>query len=1146
MENNTNYCMACMNERNGNSICNSCGFDNSLHNCAQHMLRPNSILAGKYLVGKTIGEGGFGITYIGRDLALDLKIAIKEFYPNGFVGRDNTLTTNVLAFEGEQGDFFKKNREKFIDEARRLAKFRNLPGIVAVNDFFLENNTAYIVMEYIDGQTFKTYLTNMGGKLYSEQVFEMMQPVMLSLKEVHESGIIHRDISPDNIMISNSGYVKLIDFGAARDYDDNKGKSLSIMLKPGYSPEEQYRSKGKQGPWTDVYSICATMYKCITGITPDESSDRVHDDEVVPPSSLGIKIDSKKEYILMKGMAVKQENRYQSIGELMNELYVNANTHTAINTVEEPAKSEPVYAEEAINVIDNRNNEQSFVAPKEYPKENKSYSQEPPIVNNNYEKPQKKKPIGAIAAIAGILVAVLIIVFAVIPFMNNGGITDNTAIGYYQNSIDSQGYHTVGLKRDGTAVAVGADNFSQTDVSDWDNLVAISAGGSHTVGLKEDGTVVALGDEESGAHEMGDWNDIKDISTGAVHTIGLKEDGTVVTAGNNGHNKNSVEHWEDIIAISAGAIHNVGLKSDGTVVAQGSNSYTELNVSHWEDIIGIDAGWTFTIGLKNDGTVVATGDNTSGQLTVSTWENIAVVSAGENHTVGLKFDGTVVATGSNEDGQADVSSWSDIVAIAAGTRCTIGLKSDGTIVATGLVNQQDVSSWSNIGLRDDNAVVGDESMVSESTTQEEPLELEIGKNQGTMGKGDRYTVALRTDGTVMGVGNNYDNALNVNAWTDIVAIDSNYAYSGYTMGLRADGTVLTTLPANYNEEEFEHLNVSSWNDIVAISTNYEYTLGLKEDGTVVSTGEESGRIVDSWENVVAVGAGHNHVVGLKEDGTVYASHFHGFIVEVEEVMEWTDIVAIAVGSAHTVGLKEDGTVIRAYGNYLNGDMGSTRDWTDIVVIAAGGRNTYGLKSDGTVVGTGDEENYPPEFQAEVEQLSDIVAIETYSAGENSQALLALKSDGTMQVVGTVDDIEDVSGFSNIGRPSSNMVEESVANDIEETDGSPYANLVGVWEGYASFPGEEPFSEISVEVSEYNDDYAEYFLVFLTDNEDGGVDRGMYRGEFIFDEKSGTYTMFPTEWIEQPEGYVSSGFSDVRIEGDKLFASTPYELELEKS
>ena len=208
-----------------------------------------------------------------------------------------------------------------------------------MQDFFEENNTAYIVMEYLDGETLKKHLQKKGTLPWRETV-EMLMPVMRSLERVHQAGLIHRDISPDNIMLVGSR-VKLLDFGAARDVSPEAGKSLSILLKPGYAPEEQYRTRGNQGPWTDIYGLCATIYKCVTGVTPEASIDRLAQDDVKNPSELGVAIDRKAEKIIMKGMAVYAANRYQNIGELLADLSPVLARPSGSGTGEKPAVPQP-------------------------------------------------------------------------------------------------------------------------------------------------------------------------------------------------------------------------------------------------------------------------------------------------------------------------------------------------------------------------------------------------------------------------------------------------------------------------------------------------------------------------------------------------------------------------------------------------------------------------------------------------------------------------------------------------------------------------------------------------------------------------------------------------------------------------------------
>lgn len=319
-----NLCLGCMHELQNKEQMNNCpycGYDLKNAKSSPHQLQPSTILMGKYLIGKVIGEGGFGITYLGFDLSLEIPVAIKEFYPNGFVTREANVSPKISIYAGNNASDIEKWRDNFIKEARSLAKFSNLSGIVKVHEFFNENNTAYIVMEFIDGITVKSYLKQNGGKLPVNQVLGMMEPVIQSLAQVHKTGIIHRDISPDNIMITSNGEMKLLDFGAARDVSGSAEKSLSVMLKPGYAPEEQYRTRGNQGTWSDVYALCATIYKCITGVTPIESMERMRMDGLKRPCELGIVMEPYQEQALMAGLAVYADQRIQNMGSLHDALY---------------------------------------------------------------------------------------------------------------------------------------------------------------------------------------------------------------------------------------------------------------------------------------------------------------------------------------------------------------------------------------------------------------------------------------------------------------------------------------------------------------------------------------------------------------------------------------------------------------------------------------------------------------------------------------------------------------------------------------------------------------------------------------------------------------------------------------------------------
>ena len=312
-------CLKCMELFNAEfEICPHCGHIVGNFDLDSLQLYPGSILHDRYLVGCAIGEGGFGIAYIGWDKILEQKVAIKEYLPSDFSSR-LPGKTEVKIFPGEKELYFRTGMKKVLDEARALAKLSAIPGIVSVKDYFEENNTAYIVMEFIEGITLQEYLKK-HKRLKAEDALELLRPVFKALTYVHEAGLIHRDISTDNIMIDKLNNVKLIDFGAARTIANEQHRSISIVLKHGYAPEEQYRSNGKQGPWTDIYAISAVLYRCITGVLPESANDRLHNDSLKSPTDLGIDINLQIEKVIMKGLSIYSEDRYQTVNDMLEDL----------------------------------------------------------------------------------------------------------------------------------------------------------------------------------------------------------------------------------------------------------------------------------------------------------------------------------------------------------------------------------------------------------------------------------------------------------------------------------------------------------------------------------------------------------------------------------------------------------------------------------------------------------------------------------------------------------------------------------------------------------------------------------------------------------------------------------------------------------
>ena len=307
-----------------------------------YCLRKGTRLIGRYTVEGVLGQGGFGITYLGMDELHKKKVAIKEFFPQGIVTRnieyEDTVTVTLV---GEKENY-DKGKERFLKEAQTMAMFSKDKGIVKALDFFEINNTAYIVMEYLEGVTLKQYLRE-NKRIDAEDLVELLVPLIEALDEIHSQGLIHRDISPDNIMVLPDGRIKLMDFGAARDYTEFGEKSLSIVLKPGYAPPEQYQTHGVQGPWTDIYALCATMYKCITGENPPDAIDRLVDDHLKKISAFGISVSPQIEKAIIKGMSVAAKDRYQNVGDFCEDLYGGYEENSEPEA--EESQAEPVVAE---------------------------------------------------------------------------------------------------------------------------------------------------------------------------------------------------------------------------------------------------------------------------------------------------------------------------------------------------------------------------------------------------------------------------------------------------------------------------------------------------------------------------------------------------------------------------------------------------------------------------------------------------------------------------------------------------------------------------------------------------------------------------------------------------------------------------------
>ena len=1063
-------------------------------------LEVNTVLAGKYLVGPVLGEGGFGITYGGYDLNMETRIAIKEYFPVELVTRDTTRRSTgkgggasggqvsgsastsgggsdrVVSLSGEKSKTYQQGLKKYVDEARNVSQFSGIPGIVSVKDFFYENDTAYIVMEYIEGVSLKEYLKQKGGKVSEEEALAVMRPVLEALEKVHAAGIVHRDISPDNIMLTfteeakaedagvgagpagangpvsgwnagqsgqagrnaqtasgshsspvsmappiygNIAAVRLIDFGAARMTAKNDQKSLTIILKHGYAPEEQYRSHGEQGPWTDVYALCAVFYRMLTGKVPEPAMDRLFSDGLKRPEELGSKVSPAVSEAIMRGLAVKKEDRIRSVRELMDALYAGKKLKKKGKRIQLGKYSisarTAALAAGCVLVLG------AGIAAVGIG-----------LWGRNTFSADGKE--GQEAAVSDITEASAVgqpgtgTDVVVLPEVADGAAASETipASGIGQAPEEAEtltleekayepgeqivwpkaetmiagGYkHLVSLLDDGTVLAAGANDSGQCDVQEWESIAAVYAHDSITAGLRTDGTVVVAG-REALNESVSSWRDVTMLALGINHILGLTQDGRVLSAGTNLNGCCETGDWENIVSVWADDSLSIGVTKEGRVKIAGSLYYgmpeeeqneVKERISSWTEIrqVRIDRGNIY--GIRQDGTVLCDGRiDEWNRSQIETLEGVVSLAVGDGYFVELRADGTVQEAGyCRPEIEMEIEKWSDVAALAGTETSLACLRRDGTI----LVTEPDLGG---------------------NSTMEEILSITDAVQ--AVWQGESLAV-LCEDGKVKNAGYaeywREDNT-EVNDWQYVTMLASN---NSELAGLLEDGSVLRTefdgvsvsrsmleeLGAEKAREVAEKRKemtpnlIAEWKDITEISLGSNHAVGLLEDGSAVAAGfpEKTGEVdyntgltldgscqVDGWTDLKQILALFDETIGLKTNGTLLttaempeewkqysdiesiwgrewtaaAIRSDGTVVYLREgddrygqnnVSGWTDMVQLAVGENHTVGLRSDGTVT-AVGDNFAGQC-DVEDWTNIVSVAAGESGTVGITEDGRVL-----------------------------------------------------------------------------------------------------------------------------------------------------------------------------------------------------
>ena len=680
-----NKCLGCMEDFRGYP-CPKCGYDPQRETGREYALPLQTILAGKYLIGRVLGQGGFGITYIGWDIALERKVAIKEYYPSGQVSR--SPGTKVLTwYTSESAQAARQaGMEMFLKEARKMAKVEDIPGVVKVRELFRENETAYIVMDFVEGETLKARLKRTGPMPWA-QAKAIFRPAIQAMEKVHQAGLIHRDLSPDDIMLLPDGSVKILDLGAAKDLNVNSGASSMQVAKGGFSPFEQYTQRGGFGPWTDVYAMAATIYFTLTGKLPPAAMDWIEEDTIswnlpgldaLPASALSA---------LQKALAVTAKKRTQSMEELEKGLF------------EEVVEPEP--------------------------------------------KPQPKKVSKKIiwAAVAAVAVVLSGIVYGTVlkpasdykkalAMMEAGQYeeaeTAFEALGDYQDSAEkvveaktipvyqqAQALLDAGKYEEAEAAFAALEDYLDSGekaeeakkAGAYQQAQALLDSGKYS---EAEAAFTALGDYADSAEKAKEARNIPAYQQAQVLVDEGQFDEAISAFKALGEYKDSPEQVRLVTAYrQAAALEKFGQYPGAAIAFSKLGDYrdsaqraeTDKEIPQMVSLSVCDSVYgSRTVGLRSDGTVVAVGWNEYGQCDVSGWTDIVAVVARDGHTVGLRSDGTVVAAGYNGDGQCNVSGWSDIVAVAAGYSHTVGLRRDGTVVAVGSNGNGkcDVDDWKDI------------------------------------------------------------------------------------------------------------------------------------------------------------------------------------------------------------------------------------------------------------------------------------------------------------------------------------------------------------------------------------------------------------------------------------------------------------------
>ena len=684
---------------------------------------------------RRIGSGGFGTVYeIQQDIYGDVeKAALKVITIPHCEDEVDYLRCKGLTDDNITQTFHRQVAD-ISREYKLMAKMRDNPNVVRCDDFRdIPHEDGLCWDIYIKMELLTPLMKCLDKVQTEEQIRRLGMDMCNALVACQEKNIIHRDIKPQNIFLSDKGQFKLGDFGIARTAERTTRATAGIGTYSYMAPEvEKNEAYGKTA---DIYSLGLVLYwllnerrspfeplpPAVPGYGDEENArNRRFSGEQIPAPKNG---SEELKAIVLKACAYDPRERYQSAKDMLSALEalkvdtapveepvpvtVAVPTEDAVepedltvgpgwgNTVKQTAADDSMTVGPSWHDIPTTEDKDVTVGPVFHEKETKHRK------TDSSGKPKEKQPTPQKKKWWVIATAILVCVGIGISLLKKptGGTVTIDQLPQ-EKTADRELLQTEEEIPETIEKILDMNQLHQEETvtsnaeTTW-NVISVSEG--HAVGITTDGAVIALGDNNYGQCDVDDWQGTVDVSAGYHYTVGLKADGSVVAVGENGLGQCDVNDWQSIVDICTGNLHTVALKDDGTVVAAGYNKYGQCDVNSWQDIVAISAGGDHTVGLKADGTVVAIGDNAAGQCDVNDWQDIVAISAGFYHTVGLKADGTVVAVGENRYGNCNVDLWRDVVAICAAVRHTVGLRADGTVVAVGYGDYRcNVRDWQNI------------------------------------------------------------------------------------------------------------------------------------------------------------------------------------------------------------------------------------------------------------------------------------------------------------------------------------------------------------------------------------------------------------------------------------------------------------------